>query len=411
MIGMNFIKTRKMALTLMAIAFAFFSLSLYIIYGINTRINAGKDKVEINSFIGEYEISNTELNKFKDKLKDIETDLRNKKVTVIINEKEYKYSLGELGVKLNEEKILQEITDYQDSLDYWTLYNNYSKNNFEKITYDYDFIIDEDELKATLDKVKTNVDVQPLSGKLSMGNDRILRYVDEVVGFSLDIEKSIDAIKEAFNNKTYNSLTLVGNPVYTDDVMKTINTKISSVSTTFDDTVSRKFNLIAGAKYIDGVIVNPEEVFSFYNQAGPFNKEGYTYYLGVIGNGVCQVATTLYDAELIAGLTTVTRYNHGIKSVYVDGGLDATVASTRGVVTDFKFKNTLAYPIYISAFVNGGTLTVEIWSNENANEGKTYKLESVKLGYGMYKALRHVYSGEELIETQDLGMSYYFSEG
>lgn len=404
-------KSKRMAVIFMGISFIFFSLSLYIIYGINTRINAGKDKVEINSFVGEYEISNTDFNKFKDKMDSIEKDLRSKMITLLINEKEYKYTLGDLGIRLNQDELLEEISEYQNSLDYWTLYNNYSKNNFEKIIYDYDFIIDEDELRNTLTEAKKVVDVKPVAGKLSMGNDRVLRYINEKVGFSLNIDNNIQLIKDNFKTMNYNAnLTLVGDPVYTTDKMKNMTTKISSFTTTFDDTVSRKYNLIAGAKYIDGVILAPGEVFSFYNHAGPFNKEGYAYYLGVIGNGVCQVASTLYNAQLLAGLETVLRYNHGIKSVYVPGGLDATVASTKGVITDYKFRNNLKSSVYISAFVEGGKLTVEMWSSDNALEGKTYETESVKLGYGSYRALRHVYKDGKKIETQDLGISYYFSE-
>ena len=129
-----------------------------------------------------------------------------------------------------------------------------------------------------------------------------------------------------------------------------------------------------------------------------------------MGNGVCQVATTLYKAELLAGLTTVERYNHGKKSVYVDGGLDATVAVTSGIVTDFRFRNDYDYPVYISAFVNDDKLTVEMWSNNTVLEGKEYKTESVKLGYGAYKAFRHTYKDGTLINSENLGYSYYFSE-
>ena len=153
------------------------------------------------------------------------------------------------------------------------------------------------------------------------------------------------------------------------------------------------------------------QVFSFFKNVGPYiGSNGFVFYDGVLGNGVCQVATTLYNAELLAGLTTIERYNHGQKSKYVNGGLDATVAVTRGYVTDFRFRNDYDYPIYISAFVEGNKLTVEMWSSENAKAGNEYKTESVKLGYGAYKAYRHVYKDDQLIKTENLGTSYYFAE-
>ena len=244
-----------------------------------------------------------------------------------------------------------------------------------------------------------------------MGEDRILRYLGEVVGYNLDVEKSIAVIKKNFANVNYNNeLVLVGDEIFTNDRGKLIDTKVSSFTTTFDDTIERKYNLIVGAKYIDGRVVKAGDTFSFFDNAGPYTKEGYVYYLGMKGNGVCQVATTLYNAELLAGLKTVTRYSHGKKSVYVPGGLDATVAVTRGYVTDFKFKNTYKYPIYISAFTKGGKLTVEIWSNKNAKNGIEYKTESVRNGYGSYTAYRHAYKDGKLVKTENLGNSYYFSE-
>ena len=239
-----------------------------------------------------------------------------------------------------------------------------------------------------------------------MSKDRVLEYKGEVVGFKLDEEKLIETIKNNFSTLNYNEKIIIdGESITLENPLKVIDTKISSFTTIFDDTISRKYNLMAGAKHLDGLIIQPHTEFSFFENVGPF-----VYYLGVMGNGVCQVATTLYNAELLGGLTTVERYNHGVKSVYVDGGLDATVAVTRGYVTDFKFRNDYDYPVYISAFVDGDKLTIELWSNNSVKEGKEYKTESVRLGFGAYKALRHTYKDGNLINTEDLGISYYSAE-
>ena len=47
---------------------------------------------------------------------------------------------------------------------------------------------------------------------------------------------------------------------------------------------------------------------------------------------------------------------------------------------DFKFVNTLDYPIYINAYTSGGTLTIEFWSNEDALDGVTYKPQVKQVG-------------------------------
>ena len=149
-------------------------------------------------------------------------------------------------------------------------------------------------------------------------------------------------------------------------------------------------------------------MFSFYKFAGPYTKKGYIYYDGVIGNGVCQVATTIYNVELLAGLKTVERYSHAYKMVYVDGGLDATVASTnKASKVDFKFKNTYKYPIYISAFTNKGKLTIEFWSNDKAKNGNEYKTKSVKIAPKGYKTYLVTYKNGKQVSEDFIATTWY----
>ena len=80
-------------------------------------------------------------------------------------------------------------------------------------------------------------------------------------------------------------------------------------------------------------------MFSFYKYAGPYNRKGYVFYYEYVGNGVCQIATTIYNTALLGGLEIVRRYPHAALPVYVPGGLDATVASyANGGYVDFQFK-------------------------------------------------------------------------
>jgi len=402
---------KKIGLSLVGMSVLFFVISFYSIYQVNSQVIENIDRVH-NSYVKDYDISNVEVKELGNKLEEIEKDLTKDEITLNINNNKFKYTIYEMGVKINKEEIEDDVKNYESELDYWTLYNSYSKNSFDEKVYDYKYVIDEDKLDLFLKNLKKRVDVKAQKGELKMNSNRVLEYVGEVIGYSLDIEKSKEIIKNNFLTSNYNmSLDLVGEEVVIDNPLKIIDTKISSFTTTFDNTVSRKYNLIAGAKMLDSKIVEPHQEFSFFENAGPYTSiNGYVYYLGMMGNGVCQVATTLYNAELLAGLTTTKRYNHGKKSVYVDGGLDATVAVTSGYVTDFKFRNDYDYPIYISAFVDNDKLTIEMWSNKDAKKGLEYKTESVRLGYGSYKAYRHTYKDGNLINTEDLGYSHYFAE-
>lgn len=403
---------KKKSTIFFTVAFFFFAVSFFKIVSVNSQVRFISTRVLPNTYIDDYELSEISIGDLEAKLDEIEKEATDKVIYLYANENKYEYKLSELGIGINKEEVINNIKEYSLSADYWDLYNGYSNDSFDKSTFDYKYVVDEDKLIEVLESLKVRVDIEPQRGKLVVSEDKQLYHINENMGYSLDIEISKDIIKNNFETKDYNeNLSLCMTEIRdSDETLNLINTRISSVTTTFDDTVDRKYNLIAGAKYINGTIVEPGEEFSFYDHVGPYNRDGFVYYLGLMGNGVCQVATTLYDAELLAGLETITRYPHGKKSVYVDGGLDATVSTDGASITDFSFRNTLDYPIYISAYTEGGNLTVEIWSYENATDGKTYELESVRYGYGSYEALRHTYQNGEYIETESLGNSYYFSE-
>lgn len=144
--------------------------------------------------------------------------------------------------------------------------------------------------------------------------------------------------------------------------------KLSNFSTRYDaSNKNRANNVELATKAIDGLILLPNENFSFNGIVGPRTKEkGYllasAYSGGEIvesyGGGVCQVSSTLYNSVLYANLEILERYNHSAVVSYVDSGRDATVSyGTR----DFKFKNNRAYAIKIKAEAKNGILTIEVW--------------------------------------------------
>lgn len=402
-------KHRKIiAYTFMIVSVLLFVFAGYRIVQIDKKVKKNSKKISMNTYIEEYDISKVSLTSLNDELLEIESEITNKIITIIVNEKEYEFALKDIGIVINKEELYNEILEYEKSIDYYDSYHSISKNEFNTKIFKYEYKINDKKLEEFINELSKKVNMIPQKGKLVMGTNRILSYEGEIIGYTLNNEESIKKIKENFITKDYEkSIILIGNKEYANDSLKSIDTKISTFTTTYDTNTSRKYNLEVGANFIDGVIINPGEIFSFYEKAGPFTRSEYVYYLGVIGNGVCQVATTLYNAQLLAGMQTVTRYHHGTKSVYVAGGLDATVASSKTFVTDYKFRNNHKYPIYISAYTNNGKITVEIWSNSNATNSITYKTKSVQIGTLSYSAYRYGYKNGVLVSTEHLGNSYY----
>lgn len=124
------------------------------------------------------------------------------------------------------------------------------------------------------------------------------------------------------------------------------------------------------AKRLNGVIVKPGQVFSYYEHVGPYTaKNGYGWgrafaggrIIPSMGGGVCQGASTLYSALLRTGLPIVERHNHQLTVPYLPPGEDATVAASAHL--NFRFKNNQTTPILITAatYPKERFLTIAIW--------------------------------------------------
>lgn len=109
-----------------------------------------------------------------------------------------------------------------------------------------------------------------------------------------------------------------------------------------DKTPERVENLQIASNAVSGKLLAPGEVFSFNELAAPlsYNKthvivEGQE--TTADGGGLCQVASTLFNAANYAGLEIVERNAHFSELPYIRPGMDATVWFG---ALDMKFKNT-----------------------------------------------------------------------
>ncbi len=133
---------------------------------------------------------------------------------------------------------------------------------------------------------------------------------------------------------------------------------------------SQEVNIALAASYISGVVVQPGQTFSYNAAVGPYSQaNGYglgRMFVGrsivpSIGGGVCQVATTLYNAVVLSNLEVVERHKHGLTVPYLPPGQDATVSEGN---LDFKFRNNLPWPVMVHAVGADKVLTVSIYGRE-----------------------------------------------
>ena len=131
-------------------------------------------------------------------------------------------------------------------------------------------------------------------------------------------------------------------------------------------------NINVANKKLTGVVLKAGEEFSFrfflgeqteedgYQEATVYVKDddGEVEEKKGLGGGICQVSSTLHALCLDLDMKIKERHSHSKKVKYIDEGLDAAIA---GDYYDFKFENTLEYPIAIVFSMDDKEEKVEIY--------------------------------------------------
>ncbi len=133
-------------------------------------------------------------------------------------------------------------------------------------------------------------------------------------------------------------------------------------------TEQRKNAAIAGRE-LDGIIIPPGGILSFNKRVGAREREKgflpapHLTSDGTLddtpGGGICQLASTLYNAGLLAGLEVVERHPHSRVVAHVPPGRDATISSWR---KDLKLRNPFPHPLKLSIDSGNDRLTVSFHS-------------------------------------------------
>lgn len=197
----------------------------------------------------------------------------------------------------------------------------------------------------------------------------------EVDGVDFDIENAKAMLLE--RKEEYEIPLIITKPSKTtrDIGTEAFPDLISTFSTNYQaSNVSRTTNLRLAANKINGTVLLPGEEFSYNKTVGERTKEAGFKEAAIfnagkvengLGGGICQISSTLYDAVIMANLDVTVRRNHQFVTSYVKAGADATVVWG---AQDFKFKNTRKYPVRITATVQGGIATVQVWGVKEETE-------------------------------------------
>lgn len=232
----------------------------------------------------------------------------------------------------------------------------------------------EDALNKALAPFVEKVDKEPVEALFTFQNGKVITFRPSEEGKAVDMEKIKKDLKAQFEKIlsmqkpqkidipiSIKNLT----PKITTDKINNLGIKelIGKGTSLFQHSIpNRIFNITLAASRINGVLVAPNEEFSFAKALGDVSaftgyQQAYIIQNGKTvlgdGGGVCQVSTTFFRAILNAGVPITERHAHAYRVGYYEQdslpGLDATVYVPS---VDLKFKNDTGNYILIQTQID-----------------------------------------------------------
>ena len=219
--------------------------------------------------------------------------------------------------------------------------------------------------------------------------------VPGVPGEALDAETTAKALTDAAlqtSGRTAQVAVATKEPDFTTEEANAYGIKdlLASYTTpSYVGSANRQVNVRITTQYASNKFLAPAQEYNFDKTIGPRTAErGYKTAPGIVGNGeldevlgggICQVSTTLFNAVFEAGLKVTERHNHSLYISHYPPGRDATVAGGGG--KNFRFVNDTANYIWIRGTSDGITTTFNIYGTKDGRK-VTYSFSGFHYGAG-----------------------------
>ncbi|KKQ72120.1 MAG: VanW family protein [Candidatus Peregrinibacteria bacterium GW2011_GWC2_39_14] len=240
-------------------------------------------------------------------------------------------------------------------------------------------------------------------------NDKVIVEGHGDVGEEVDQDKLIELLEIAMNE----NVQIVKIPIIETSPEVSISEDLQALgikeligtghTSYYNSPKNRIYNIANGVAKFNGVLIKPDEVFSFNKTLGKVDETtGYLKELVIrpegtvpeYGGGLCQVSSTMYRAAIYTGLPIVERSPHSYAVTYysqIGGhGLDATIYPG---VHDLKFKNDTGAYILVQSYTDSLEAYYKFYGT---SDGRKVAMDGPYLGN--YKDARK----EEIVKTKDL---------
>ena len=235
--------------------------------------------------------------------------------------------------------------------------------------FDEKVIIDE------ISRLIPNIQPAPTDAKFDFIGNKIV-VVPAQEGIKFEPGQLDAALSPAFrqrNNRTVNLDSAVVKPAISTESLEELGIKeqLSSFRQGFDYLAYREINVSQAAKYMDGKILKPGEIFSMNETIKErTTKNGYVkgIYIGEggrfdfgLGGGVSIITSATWNAAFYAGLERIEQRAHSVHIARYPAGLEATVSWPR---LDLKFRNNTENNVLIKALPERDGITISMYGTK-----------------------------------------------
>lgn len=238
-------------------------------------------------------------------------------------------------------------------------------------------VFDGSKISDYLVSISQNINEEPIDAVLTYKDNRVQAFKLSRDGKRVDIEKSAKKILEVLIGKNEEVVLDMetAKPQISIDAIENLGITsllATGVSDFAGSPKNRVHNIKIGAAKFNGLLLKPQEEFSFGNilgEVGP--NEGYLLELVIkknktvpeYGGGLCQVSTTAFRAAILAGLEIKERYPHSFPvKYYSPQGFDAAVYPPS---PDLKFVNDTPSNLLIQTKIVGTKLYFEFYGTDD----------------------------------------------
>ena len=260
--------------------------------------------------------------------------------------------------------------------------------NKEKLESKFDETVIVNEISRQIPNIQTTAS----DAKFDFPGDKVV-IIPAQEGIKFKPGQLDAALSPAFrqkDNRVVNLDSAVVKPLITTESLDALGIKeqLSTFRQDFDYLPYRETNVGQAARYMDGKILKPGEIFSMNETIKErTTKNGYVkgIYIGEggrfdfgLGGGVSIITSATWTAAFYAGLERIEQRAHSVHIARYAPGLEATVSWPK---LDLKFKNNTQNNILIKAIPARDGITISMYGTKEydritAKFGEPYNLDN-----------------------------------